>query len=125
MFWNVLTHIQKGYGAMKQPTDSSGRPCCPMGWLGATVTAVALLAVLVSAILLLNGPVFAAAPGQGDDLAAGSFSIVEPPLRATGPALPVQTADRVQHGEVTPEVLLANWNYTGGPPHRPKPSPGH
>jgi len=96
-----------------------------MGWLGATVTAVALLAVLVSAILLLSGPVFAVAPGHGDDLAAGPFSIVEPPLPTTGPALSAQIGDRVQHGEVTPEVLLANWNYTGDPPHRPKPSPGH
>src|SRR5262245_25914784 len=103
---------------MKQRTDVNGRPCCQMGWFGAAVTTLALLAVLVSAMTLLSPSAFAGSPEQGDDLASGTFSIVEPPLAANRPA------PAVPHGEAGLEVLLENWNYTDGG-GRPKPSPGH
>jgi hypothetical protein len=102
---------------MKQLTDANNKPCCRMGWFGAAVTAAALIAVLVSAVTLLSPAVLAGSPEQGDDLAPGPFSIVEPPLAANRPAPAV-------FGEAGPEALLANWNYTDGG-GRPKISPGH
>jgi hypothetical protein len=96
-----------------------------MGWLGAAATTVALLAVLVSAAVFLSPPAFAGPDGQDDGLVSGPFSVVEPPLPPTGPALPAQTGVQARPGEGTPELLLRDWNYTGGGNGKPKPSPGH